>query len=328
MLKKFQVLMLALLLGATGIMAQDAQTRSLTSGQKYKIKGVVVAKDDSSFTVRDAVGVDTNVMLSPETSIKTKGGFFGGGDAVATNGIVRGLNLEVEGRGDTSGALAATKVRFGKDDFRVAQSIDSRVTPAEERLTQSEQNAQRISGQIDELMAISNAARGGAKAAQDTADAAIAGVNATNQRISSLDDYVVQSTSTVNFKVSSAILSEEAKANLDQVAQTAMTMKGYTIEITGFASSDGDVKKNKALSQRRAQAVIDYLVETHNVPLRRIGTSYGFGELQAVADNTTLEGRQQNRRVEVKLLASRGMNQNVEVRKDSTTEENTPPTED
>lgn len=320
MLKKFPVLLLAILIGISSVFAQDAQVRTLTSGQKYKVKGVVVAKDDTSFTVRDAVGVDTTVVVSPETSIKTKGGFFGGGDKVATNGIVRGLNLEVEGRGDSSGALAASKVRFGKDDFRVAQSIESRVGPAEERLTQTEQNAQRISGQIDELMAISNAARGGAKAAQDTADAAIAGVNATNQRISSLDDYVVQSTSTVNFKVSSSVLSDEAKANLDQVAQTAMTMKGYTIEITGFASSDGDVKKNKVLSQRRAQAVIDYLVETHNIPLRRIGTSYGFGELQAVADNTTLEGRNQNRRVEIKLLASRGLNQNVEVRKDSTTE--------
>lgn len=320
MLKKFPVLFLAILVGAVSIFAQDSQVRSLTSGQKYKIKGVVVSKDDNSFTVRDAVGVDTNVVLSSNTSVKTKGGFFGGGDTVATNGIVRGLNLEVEGRGDDSGALAAAKVRFGKDDFRVAQSIESRVAPAEERLTQTEQNAQRISGQIDELMAISNAARGGAKAAQDSADAAIAGVNATNQRIASLDDYVVQSTSTVNFKVASAILSDEAKANLDQVAQTAMTMKGYTIEITGFASADGDEKKNKALSQRRAQAVIDYLVETHNVPLRRIGTSYGFGELQAVADNSTLEGRNQNRRVEVKLLASRGLNQNVEVRKDATTE--------
>ena len=324
MLKKFPTVVLALLLGVTGILAQDNQTRTLTSGQKYKVKGVVVAKDDTGFTVRDAVGVDTNVVLNSNTNIKTKGGFFGGGDTVATNGIVRGLNLEVEGRGDGSGALAATKVRFDKDDFRVAQSIDSRVGPAEERLTQSEQNAQRVSGQIDELMAISNAARGGAKAAQDSADAAIAGVNATNQRISSLDDYVVQSTSTVNFKVSSAVLSDEAKANLDQVAQTAMTMKGYTIEITGFASADGDTNKNKALSQRRAQAVIDYLVETHNVPLRRIGTSYGFGELQAVADNTTLEGRNQNRRVEVKLLASRGMNQNVEIRKGSTTEETAP----
>ena len=75
---------------------------------------------------------------------------------------------------------------------------------------------------------------------------------------------------------------------------------------------------NKKLSQRRAQAVIDYLVENGNVPLRRIGTSYGFGELQAIADNSTREGREQNRRVEIKLLVSRGINQNVEVKQTPT----------
>jgi outer membrane protein OmpA-like peptidoglycan-associated protein len=318
MLKKFPVLVLAFVFGVAGVFAQDAQMRTVASGQKMKVQGVVVSSDADRIIVRDSTGVDTTVVLS-NASIKTKGGFFGGGDRVAANQIVRGLYLEAEGRGDGSN-LVATKVRFGKDEFRVAQSIDTRVSPAEERLTQAEQNAQRISGQIDELMAISNAARGGAKAAQETADAAVQGVNATNQRITALDDYVVQSTATVNFRVGSAVLSPEGKAQLDEVATAAMTLKGYTIEITGFASADGNTKMNKALSQRRAQAVIDYLVETHNVPLRRIGTSYGFGELQAVADNTTREGREQNRRVEVKLLVSRGLNQNVEVRKDTTSD--------
>ncbi len=195
------------------------------------------------------------------------------------------------------------------------RALESRIAPAEDRLTQTEQNAQRISGQIDELMAVSNAARGGAKAAQDSADAAIAGVNATNQRISSVDDYVVQTNATINFKVGSAVLSPEGKQSLDTVAQTALTMKGYLIEVTGFASADGDEKKNKELSRRRAQTVLDYLIETHNIPLRRIGTSFGFGEAQAVADNSTREGREQNRRVEVKLTVSKGLNQNVEVRK-------------
>jgi outer membrane protein OmpA-like peptidoglycan-associated protein len=325
MLRKFPVLILALFLAVAGVFAQNNnQSRNVTSGQKMKLNGVVVAKDNDKIVVRDATGVDTNVTLTSTTSIKTKGGLFGGGDKVATNGIVRGLNLEIEGRGDNAGNLVASKVRFGKTDLRVAQSIDSRVAPAEDRLSQAEENAQRVSGQIDELMAVSNAARGGAKAAQESADAAqntanaaVAGVNATNQRITSMDDYVVQSTATVNFKVGSAILSPEGKQSLDTVAQAATGLKGYTIEITGFASADGDAKANKALSQRRAQAVIDYLVETHNVPLRRIGTSYGFGELQAVADNTTREGRAQNRRVEVKLMVSRGLNQNVEVRKDA-----------
>lgn len=315
MFKKLSGLFLAIAIGAVSIFAQDAQVRSLTTGQKYKIKGAVVAKDDdNSFIIRDTTGVDTRVIVSPESSIKTKGGWFGGGDRVASTQIVRGLYMEVEGRGDNSGSLAAAKIRFDKDDFKVAQSIDSRVTPAEARLTAAEENAKRVSGQIDELMAISNAARGGAKAAQETADAAVAGVNATNQRITALDDYVVQTTETVNFKVNSAVLSPEAKAKLDSVAQQAMTLKGYTIEITGFASAEGSTQRNKVLSENRARSVINYLVETHNIPLRRIGTSFGFGELQAVADNNTREGREQNRRVEVKLLVSRGLNQNVEVR--------------
>ena len=321
MLKKLSALSLALLLGAVSVLAQDAQVRNLTAGQKYKIKGVVVSKDDTSFVVRDMTGVNTRIAIAPNTSIKTKGGFFGGGNAVAVSQIVRGLNLEVEGRGDSAGSLSADKVRFGKDDFRVAQSIDSRVAPAEERIDQAEANAQRISGQIDELVAISNSARGGAKAAQATADAAIAGVNATNKRITDVDDFVVQSTATVNFKVNSAVLTPEGKQSLDEVSQKALTMKGYLIEVTGFASADGDAKKNKELSRRRAQSVLDYLIETHNSPLRRIGVSYGFGEAQAVADNATREGRAQNRRVEVKLTVSKGLNQNVEVRPAATNDQ-------
>lgn len=314
MIKRITVLALTLAIGAFSVLAQDGQVRNLTAGQKYKIKGVITAQDDTSVLVKDSTGVETRVLIAPEASIKTKGGFFGGGDRVAANQLVRGLYLEAEGRGDSSGALAANKIRFDKDDFRVSQSIDSRVSPAEARLTQAEENAKRVSGQIDELMAISNAARGGAKAAQETADAAIEGVNATNARITAMDEYVVQSTATVNFRVNSAVLSPEAKAALDEVATAASSMKGYVIEVTGFASAEGSTAKNKALSQRRAQAVIDYMVENHNVPLRRIGQSYGFGELQAVADNSTREGREQNRRVEVKLLVSRGLNQNVEVR--------------
>lgn len=311
---------LALTLGASSVLAQANQTRSTVSGQKYKIKGIVVSKEDSNtFVVRDAVGVDTRVVVAPNASIKNNS--FWGGDSFPVTALVRGMTMEVEGRGDTTGSLAATKVRFDKSNLQTAQAIDSRVTPAEERLSAAEQNAERISGQIDELMAISNAAKGGAKAAQDTADAAVAGVNATNKRISDMDDYVVQSTATVNFKVNSSVLSPDAKTSLDELAAAAKSLKGYVIEVTGFASAEGSTAKNKALSQRRAQAVKDYLIENHEVDLRRFSDSYGFGELRAVADNTTREGREQNRRVEIRLLVNRGINQTVEVKSASGTEE-------
>lgn len=313
MLKKLSILALSLAIGAVSVFAQDAQLRSAVAGQKYKIKGVIVSKDDqSTFIVRDTVGVDTKITVAPNASIKNNSTF--GGDKYPVTSLVRGLNVSVEGVGDSTGAVAVNKVRFDKSNMLTAQSIEARVAPAEDRLTAAEQNAQRVSGQIDELMAISNAAKGGAKAAQDTADAAVAGVNATNKRITDLDDFVVQSSATINFKVNSAVLSTDAKSQLDQIAAAATGLKGYMIEVTGFASAEGSVKANKALSERREKAVREYLIEQHNISLRRFTPSYGFGELQAVADNTTREGREQNRRVEIKLLVSRGINQNVEVK--------------
>jgi len=226
------------------------------------------------------------------------------------------LNLEVEGRGGSNGELIADRIRFNESDLRTARAVDSRANPLEERasaaegrLSEVEQNAQKLSGQLDELAAVSNAARGGAKAAQDTADQAVAGVNQTNERISALDDYVPQETAAVNFRVGSAVLNTDAKTKLDAVATKALNAKGYVLEVTGYADSTGSTERNRALSQRRADAVIRYLVEQHKIPLRRIITPYGFGEMEPVADNKTRSGRAENRRVEVKILVNKGLTQ-------------------
>jgi outer membrane protein OmpA-like peptidoglycan-associated protein len=298
----------------------SANSRTVSSGQKMTVKGVVTSRDidANTFVVQDSNGVNTTVRLTDRTSVKSKGGFFGGGSTYGASNILRGLNLEVEGRGDASGSLVAEKVRFGSTDLRVAQSIQARVDPvesrvgtAENRIGQVEQNASRLSGQLDELAAVANAAGGGAKAAQETANAAVSGVNQTNDRISALDDYVVQQSVNVNFKVGSSVLSPEAKTTLDGIAQQALKAKGYVLEVRGFASADGSEAKNRTLSQKRADAVVQYLAYTHNIPLRRIVTPFGYGETQAVADNATREGRQQNRRVEVSVLVNRGLMQSA-----------------
>ncbi len=307
-----------LVFSASPILAQDttnpAGSRSVTSGQKMKIKGVVTRRDADTFTIRDLNGMDTVVRLDDRTSVKTKGGFLRGGTNYAQTSILRGLNLEVEGRGNSTGELLAEKIRFNEADMRVARAVESRAAPLEERatdtetkLTQVEANAQRLSGQLEELAAVSNAARGGAKAAQATADAAVAGVNATNERISSLDDYQPQQTAAVNFKSGSAVLSPDSKTTLDDIASKALNAKGYVLEVSGFADSRGSVNLNRQLSQRRADAVIRYLVENHNIPLRRIVTPYGYGEMNPVAENETRDGRAQNRRVEIKLLVNKGL---------------------
>ena len=321
MFRMLSSLMLAafLLAGSASLaLAQDttnpAGSRTVASGEKMKIKGVVTRRDADTFTVRDNNGVDTVVRLDATTSVKTSGGFLRSGANYAQTQILRGLNLEVEGRGNAAGELAATKVRFKDSDLRVARAVESRAAPLEERasdtetkLSQVEQNAQRLSGQLDELAAVANTAKGGARAAQETADQAVAGVNATNDRISALDDYAPQSVLSVNFRSGSAVLSADSKTKLDEIATKALNAKGYVVEVSGFASSEGSIATNRALSQRRADAVIRYLVENHRIPLRRIITPYGFGETNPVAENNSRAGRAQNRRVEVKLLVNKGL---------------------
>ncbi len=332
----FSALCLALTLIASAL-AQDTEIRNRNSsakdegrriaravaGQKQKIKGTIVKRDPDGFIMRDLNGNDWSVTLTNSTEVKErKSNIFRGAEKYATTTLLRGLNVEVEGLGDGSGAIVAKTVRMTQNELAMARTTETRVTPvegrvgeAEGRLTQAEANAQRLSGQIEELQAISNAASGGAKAAQASADVAIAGVNQTNERISLLDDYEERKIVSVNFKVNSFMLSPEAKTVLDAIAMQAKTEKGYVIEVAGHASADGKLEVNRKLSRERADAVIQYLVESHNIPQRRIASTFGYGIAQPVADNTTKEGREQNRRVDVKILVSKGLLSPINVTK-------------
>jgi outer membrane protein OmpA-like peptidoglycan-associated protein len=154
---------------------------------------------------------------------------------------------------------------------------------------------ERVAGQMDELYAVAAEAR--------------AEVKAVNERVSSLDDYDVQETVAVNFRVNSAVLSPEAKSQLDALAAKTTGAKAFMIEVAGHTDSTGSDAKNFRLSQQRAEAVVQYLAVQHKIPLRRFVTPMGYGKTESVADNTTPAGRSQNRRVEVKMIINRGMNQ-------------------
>jgi outer membrane protein OmpA-like peptidoglycan-associated protein len=298
----------------------------VASGQKIRVQGTILKRDNDGFILRETAGNEMKVRLNGATKVEErKGNPFRGARKYSPNDLSRGLFVEVEGRGDGSGGLAADKIRFTNDAQRVALSIDTQVIPvenrvgqAETRLTEAEQNAQRLSGQVDELTQVANLAKGGAAQAQKTADLAADGVNKTNDRISSLDDYAEKTSTTVLFKVGSAVLSPDAKAQLDNIATQAKSEKGFVIEVRGFASSDGSVSLNDRLSENRADAVVRYLAQQHEIPLRRIVLPFGYGKAMPVADNSTHEGRVQNRRVEVKILVSRGLTTPVNVDRGAT----------
>lgn len=311
---------------ASTTQVQSAVNAIVPAGQKQKITGIIIQREADKLLVRDYKGTTYNVNISGSTSIKErKSNPFRGAKKYGAADLSRGLAVEIEGRGSDAGALLADQIKFSEAEFRVANSVVSLVTPvegrvneAEGRLTQSEDNAKRLSGQIEELSAVANTANGGARAAQESADKAMAAANSANERItttsetlngriSSLDNYDVAKTITINFKVGSTKLSADAKAALDEIAEQAKGDKGQVIQVAGFASADGNENLNRRLSRERAEAVMAYLIENHEISQRRVITPLGYGETHPAADNATRDGRVQNRRVEVAILVNKGL---------------------
>ena len=113
------------------------------------------------------------------------------------------------------------------------------------------------------------------------------------------DQIALNMPSGITFDVNSAAIKGDFYGPLDQVSTTLMEYPKTAIDVVGHASSDGDDAYNQALSERRADSVSSYLVNSGVQSVRL--TSFGMGETQPIADNATQAGRAANRRVEILL---------------------------
>jgi len=112
------------------------------------------------------------------------------------------------------------------------------------------------------------------------------------------------------FAVNESTLNPTSQGNLDQLAETLKKYDDTEILVEGHTDSDGAEEHNQALSVRRAQSVSSYLVRK-GVANSRLSTS-GYGEMQPIADNSTAEGKSQNRRVEIAIYANKRMKKAAE----------------
>jgi outer membrane protein OmpA-like peptidoglycan-associated protein len=132
-------------------------------------------------------------------------------------------------------------------------------------------------------------------------------IQQTNKRFSELTEYDTKGDATVYFAIGSTAISEKDKASLTQLAHNAVNLTGYIIQVKGFADSSGNAAMNQKLSMERAQAVIAFLLQDCNVPVRHIVAPGAMGTADPTAPNETAQGRADNRRVEIKVLVNRGL---------------------
>jgi outer membrane protein OmpA-like peptidoglycan-associated protein len=225
--------------------------------------------------------------------------------------LLPGLTIEAEGVGNSNGQLEASKISFTPDDFAIEVAQEQQVLAnraaaenAQSTANQATSAAGAAQGSADQATLQLEAA-----GAVELADAAA--IAAVDQRVSDLDDYKIESEHDVFFDRDSAVLKDEAKPALADLAKLAKSFHGYLIEISGYASNTLGDKTDQKLSEERAAAVAHYFFEVQSIPMRRILMPVGYGSSHRLANNTDAVGRELNRRVDVKVLVNKSLEEGL-----------------
>jgi OOP family OmpA-OmpF porin len=185
--------------------------------------------------------------------------------------------------------------------------LDSKTAANNEKLHDVDERAQagirQAQSAADSANQNAQSASTAAGDAQNAANDVVHRADSLEAVIKDLDDYKPVSDVTVNFGFDKAALTADDRATLDAFAAQLGTAQSYILEVTGGTDATGPAQYNYDLSQRRADAVVQYLASKYGVAAHRFYL-IGIGKDKEVAANTTADGRRQNRRVEIRLLTN------------------------
>ena len=213
------------------------------------------------------------------------------------------------------GTTACASKKFVRTNVgQVNEKVDSLGRTVEETQERTRQNEGRISD-VDQraqagIAKASQAAEAANTNANNVRTEAAAATKAVDTKVDAMDKAnkrlvfeVVLSEDSGNFKFGKVDLPQEAKAKLDEMIEKLKAdPKGAFFEIEGHTDNVGDPKTNERIGLERAEAVKRYLYEQHQIPLHKMNV-ISYGEEKPVAPNKTKDGRAQNRRVVIKVLA-------------------------
>jgi OmpA-OmpF porin, OOP family len=190
------------------------------------------------------------------------------------------------------------------------QTLDQTRTSLDQTRAAVDKNETAINATNERAVAADNRAGDALNRADEAgkkADTANQGVNSLRAQladtVANLDAYKQVAASTVNFKFNSDKLDSEAKMSLDQMVASQGQYKRFFIAVEGFTDRVGSSDYNAALSRRRADAVVAYLVAEHNVPIYRIHM-VGLGKDKPLDDGKSRAAYAKNRRVEITLFSA------------------------
>jgi outer membrane protein OmpA-like peptidoglycan-associated protein len=284
------------------------------AGDKAEVKGMIITRTGETLIVRSGEGT-TTVVLTGDTITKDNKGLFGldkqqMGDVV----LIPGVKIDVDGASDEQGRVVAKTITVDGDDLETAEMIEAGLHPTAQQVAANVRILETHKGELASHDVQLAAQRENIETNQQNISSNrqqieknIKDIEENTQRFTALSEYDVKAQATVNFEVGSTKISAKDQIGLKELANTATGLKGYIIEVTGYADSTGDAAMNTKLSEDRAKGVVTYLMQNGEVPVRHIVAPGAMGEYGAAAPNETSAGRAENRRVEVKVLVNKGI---------------------
>lgn len=284
------------------------------NGDKTKVKGMINARTGETLIVTRPEG-EVTVVLTDETTTQDRRGLFGLDEQKMSNVVlIPGLKVDVEGVSDDQGRVVAQKITVDGDDLESSEMIQAGLHPTAEQVSANVQaieanrrattaNKAQLASHDTQIQANQQNISANKRQIQES----IQDIEEHTKRFTALSDYDVKTSATVRFDVGSAKLSSQDEEPLKSLAQTALGLTGYIVEVTGYADSTGNAQMNTKLSEDRAKAVVTYLMQQGGIPVRHIVAPGAMGEYGPAASNETKDGRAENRRVEVKVLVNRGI---------------------
>jgi OmpA-OmpF porin, OOP family len=283
-------------------------------GDKAKVEGMIVTRTSDTLIVKSG-SQKTAVVLTDQTVTKDDRGLFGlQKEQMSSTVLIPGLKIKVDGTRSNNGQVIAKTITVDGDDLETAEMIQAGLHPTAQQVEANMQaiaaNQQNIAANKQDITTNKqNVATNQQNIAanQQQIQANMKDIEENTNRFTALADYDVKAQTTVKFAVGSSKVSPADIDELKKLAQTATGMKGYIVEVTGYADSTGSAAMNTKLSESRAKAVVTILMQQGAIPVRHIVAPGAMGEYGSAAPNETQAGRAENRRVEVKVLVNKGI---------------------
>jgi outer membrane protein OmpA-like peptidoglycan-associated protein len=222
------------------------------------------------------------------------------GGGCATKKYVRNTTSPIQAKVDQVGDQTTQNSQQINDTRTQVKQVDEKaqsgISAAQERASSADQHAATADQHAGEAM---NKATQAAQVGEQNTQA----LASLRQVVSNLDDYKMQTSVSVPFKFDKYALTPEAKQDLDKLAADVQSGKRFFIAVEGYTDSTGSKTYNETLSRKRADAVVEYLVAKHDVPIYRIHM-IGLGQEKPVDEARNRAARAKNRRVEVKVFSA------------------------